>query len=235
MGMERSSLSSDTPHSGLILLCAIGTALSGFVVFITLIVLLMGTSPSIEAKDIVLPGILVTAGAGTSLLASLQYWRRRRTGIYLHVLALVVMLPLMIVIFGLTLTTVALVVSLAIVAVMAILLKSRPAFTSLIIGLGLTCASFFYQRMGPEIGQYGTECVPIENCFGPLLGGGFPLQFVVNQPGHTSQTALDLWDELRFAPFALDFLLFAVATYGIFGLVRFFRERWTSSDEIASS
>ena len=167
--------------------------------------------------------LLVIAGSLASLMGAIQYWRCRSSGVYLHILALVLQIPILIGIAGLEIGVAVTLISLAILALMAVFFKAKPILTSLIIGLGLTFASFFFQRMGPEIGQYGTECVPVSDCFGPLLSGGFPLAYMINQPGHTFQSSLDQWDEFRLASFVLDTFFYIFISYGGFKLMQRYR------------
>ena len=89
-------------------------------------------------------------------------------------------------------------------------LRINPNITLALIALGLACASFSYQPLGPEIGQYGTECVPIEDCSRALRGGGLPIQYVIDIPGITVQGALGIEDEFRILSFALDAIFYFV-------------------------
>jgi hypothetical protein len=160
--------------------------------------------------------------AGLSLGASVEYWRRSRKGIYLHVAAIFTLLPALSLGFA---GVAVLVVSFAILATMAAHISSKPAFIIATAAVSLAFASFFYQQLGPEIGQYGTECVPLENCFRPLLGAGYPLQYMVNVPGITDPTSLGAEDEFRLVPFALDTLFYFTVAYLGYGLIRFYRAR----------
>ena len=108
---------------------------------------------------------------------------------------------------------------------MAAYLKAKPVLIITAIALALTFASSFYHQMGPEIGQYGTECLPIENCFGPLLAAGYPLQYMVNTPGITDPTSLGAEDKFRLVTFALDTLFYIVIIYSAYTLIRYYRAR----------
>src|SRR5688572_16412083 len=89
-------------------------------------------------------------------------------------------------------------------------LQVDPNITLALIAPALACVSSAYQPLGPEIGQYGTECVPIEDCFRPLRGGGLPLQYAIDIPGITTQGRLGIEDEFRVLPFALDVIFYFV-------------------------
>lgn len=221
-----------------VMLCSAGTALLGLIVSILWLVVLTGNlsfkilGPLLTVHlDEVIWGIQGVSYsilvAGVSLMAALEYWRSRRRGICLHILAIVVLLPVV----SLALQGVAiLVVSLVILATMAAYLKANPALIVTAVGLGLTFASYFYQQMGPQIGKYGTECVPIEDCFGPLLGAGYPWQYVVNTPGITAPTSLGFEDKFRLGAFALDALFYLAITYPSYTLIRYYRARRKSPE-----
>jgi hypothetical protein len=89
-------------------------------------------------------------------------------------------------------------------------LQVDPNITLALIALALACVSSAYQPLGPEIGLYGTECVPIEDCSRALRGGGLPLQYAIDIPGITTQGRLGIEDEFRALPFALDILFYFV-------------------------
>jgi len=221
-----------------VMLCSIGAALVGLIVSILWLVLLAGNFGIVFVGPLlavnlynamwgiheVSYSILV---AGASLMASIEYWRGRRRGIYLHILAIFTLLPALSLAFE---AVAILVVSLAILATMAAYLRAKPALIITALSLGLTFASFFYQQMGPEVGKYGTECVPIENCFGPLLGAGYPLQYMVNTPGITDPTSLDAEDKFRLVPLALDTLFYFAIAYSSYTLIRHYRARGKSQE-----
>src|SRR5688572_17259458 len=88
------------------------------------------------------------------------------------------------------------------------MLKINPVITVAFIAVCLACASFFYQQPGPEVGKFGTECVPIKDCYRAVLGGGFPMQYVIDIPGITYQDRLYIEDEFRVWPFILDVIFY---------------------------
>jgi len=221
-----------------VILCSTGVALVGLVVSILWLVVMssnlgtvfVGPLLAVNLYDVIWRihgGSYSIFVAGASLVASIEYWRRRRRGIYLHILATFMLVPaLSLALEG----AVVLVVSLVILATMAAYLRAKPALIITAVSLALTSASYFYQQMGPEIGKYGTECVPIEDCSGPLLGAGYPLQYVVNTPGITDPTSLGAEDKLRLVPFALDTLLYIAITYSSYILIRYYRARGMSPE-----
>jgi hypothetical protein len=86
----------------------------------------------------------------------------------------------------------------------ATLKRINPIVTIFLIGLGLALLSFAYQSFGPERRMFGTECQPIRDCFRPVLGGGFPVQYVIDVPGITYQNILSFEDDFRVWPFIAD-------------------------------
>jgi len=221
-----------------VMLCSAGTALVGLIVSMLWLVVLtrnlsfviLGPWLTVHLDEVVRAiggGSYVILVAGTSVMAAVDYWHRRRRGMYLHILAILLLVDVV----SLALVGVAfLVVSLAILATMAAHLKARPAPIITVLALGLTFASSFYQQMGPQIGQYGTECIPIEDCFGPLLGAGYPVQYIVNTPGITDPTSLGSEDEFRLGGFALDALFYIAITFPTYTLIRYSRARRKSPE-----
>jgi hypothetical protein len=87
----------------------------------------------------------------------------------------------------------------------AILWKTKPIIPILLAGLGLTILSFTYQPYGPESKIVGTECSIIRECVRPVRGGGFPVQYIVDNPGITARDVLGLEDEFRAWSFIANF------------------------------
>ena len=54
-----------------------------------------------------------------------------------------------------------------------------------LFALVLTCASFWYQRRGPELVVTGNLCGPNTDqfCYEPAFKGGFPLAYIYDSPG----------------------------------------------------
>jgi hypothetical protein len=90
-------------------------------------------------------------------------------------------------------------------------------------------SAFVYQRTGPAIGVYGTECgePPNHLCYGPVLGAGFPLQYVVDRPTISIPQKLGLEDNVRGLSLAIDILVYSVAIFLSYKLVQSFRSRGT--------
>jgi len=107
--------------------------------------------------------------------------------------------------------------------------KASSHITIALIALGLTSASFAWQPFGPEIGQQGTECIPIEDCFAPLRGGGFPAQYVIDIPLITFHAQLGIEDEFRIWPFVLDVIFYVALGEAVHRLYLYYTARqWRS-------
>ena len=202
-------------------ICSAGVALLGCIVSIAWLLMVVRnsaieiTGPLLATRfdDViwliygVLYGFFVAAA---STVAAREYWHRRRRGLVVQLLAILLFFPAV----SFALVGVALIaISLAILAAMAAYLKTSRAVAITALGVALALATFFYQRMGPSVGKYGTECIPIEDCTARLLGAGYPIQYFVNQPGITSPVSLGSEDEFRLLPFALDILAFVAVAY----------------------
>jgi hypothetical protein len=107
----------------------------------------------------------------------------------------------------------------------ALLLKINPNLTVALIGLGLTCLSFFYQPHRPEIKKFGTECVPIEDCYLAVRGAGFPAQYLIDKPGITQMDWLGFEDEFRLWAFALDVIFYVALGQILYRLIGYYHAR----------
>ena len=88
--------------------------------------------------------------------------------------------------------------------------------------LALSCASVLYQRVGPTqiMEGEGSGCQTADPCRVPVLGAGFPLAYLVDEPGVSVQGVLHLIeDEFWPEAFALDFLAYYVLILLMIGLV----------------
>src|SRR3990170_3242550 len=56
--------------------------------------------------------------------------------------------------------------------------------------------------------KVGTECIPLEDCYRPVRGGGFPIQYVIDFPGITFPDVLGSEYDFRFWAFVLDFVFY---------------------------
>lgn len=92
-------------------------------------------------------------------------------------------------------------------------------------------SSVIYQRIGPEIGVYGNHCgePPNQLCYGPLLGAGFPLQYIVDQPTISVTGRLGPEDYLRGSSLVFDTLAYCLAIFGIYRLIQIIRLRRSES------
>jgi len=126
----------------------------------------------------------------------------------------------------------AVLVSSTIVVIMTILkLKINSNILVLLAGVCLTFLSFAYQPLGPEIRQWGTECIPLEECFAPVRGGGFPIQYVIDFPGVTSPDDLGFEDEFRIWAFVLDLVFYSGLVYLTYRTNRYFLARKRNSSK----
>jgi hypothetical protein len=96
------------------------------------------------------------------------------------------------------------VISISMCLIAAVLLKASSILTIFLAGLGLAILSFAYQPLGPENKTVGTECQPIEDCYRPVRGGGFPAQYVIDNPGITYWGRLGFEDEFRMWALIVD-------------------------------
>ena len=111
----------------------------------------------------------------------------------------------------------------------AMLLKFRVAVVWVIVTLAvfLTGCSFLLQRMGPSIGVYGTECPdqPGGLCMGHLLGAGFPIQYMLDQPGVSIVGEISFGDQLMLHLFLADVAIYFFVLYLVWWAARSLRSR----------
>jgi hypothetical protein len=106
--------------------------------------------------------------------------------------------------------------SLALLSIAASQLQGNRIISVLLGGLALAVMSFTYQTAGPEVKIVGTECPVIRDCIQPVLGGGFPVQYVVDNPGVSVRNVLALEDEYRLWPLIADTCFYIC----VIGLIR---------------
>lgn len=93
-------------------------------------------------------------------------------------------------------------------------IAKRPSvfLMSLVLAMGITLATFFYQRYGPFMGQYGNLCGPVGSgqlCIRYVLQAGWPLPYVFDIPTISVPYKLCIIeDEMNFGFFALDVCFF---------------------------
>ncbi len=104
-------------------------------------------------------------------------------------------------------------------------LKTSPNVLTTFVALCITLLSFTYQPIGPVIKQYGTECIPLKDCFAPVRGGGFPVQFVVDNPGVSIPDSLGIEDELRIWAFVVDVIFYFVLGKLLYKFIRHYNAR----------
>lgn len=100
----------------------------------------------------------------------------------------------------------------------------RPAglAATVIIALALTVASTAYQRVGPTRLVEGEGfCPGREPCFVPVLGAGFPLAFLVDNPQISVPRSVHLVeDDFRPGAFVLDAIFYLGLTAAAARVVR---------------
>ncbi|HEU4560822.1 MAG TPA: hypothetical protein VFS20_23420 [Longimicrobium sp.] len=89
----------------------------------------------------------------------------------------------------------------------------------LAIALAATVASATYQRVGPLQEATGYACGahdPPAPCRIPVLGGGWPVAYLVDKTGISVEGKLSpVEDEMRWSAFVLDFAFFVGLTAGL--------------------
>jgi hypothetical protein len=93
----------------------------------------------------------------------------------------------------------------------------RRVFKMILVGLLaasaclLAVTSVLFERVGPELVQYGNLCGSGGNgpCFEPVLSGGFPLPYLFDTPGVSVERKLSFGeDTLRLGALVLDTALY---------------------------
>jgi len=116
----------------------------------------------------------------------------------------------------------------AILIAMAVRFRFRPDIKLALVACMLAGLSYFiYQRIGPAIGVYGTECgvPPNHRCYGPVLAAGFPLQYIVDIPTISVPGSLGWEDGFRGISLLLDVLIYAAVIIAGRRLVHLLRIR----------
>lgn len=106
--------------------------------------------------------------------------------------------------------------------------KIIPVTISLLVGIGITCASFAYQKTGPEMDSYGNAGCEVQpnSCVDgqmlrKVLGAGFPMQYVLDNTHTSVWHSIGFEDHFKFLPFVMDLLFYTVLTYGIIELMQY--------------
>jgi hypothetical protein len=86
----------------------------------------------------------------------------------------------------------------------------------LLIGLGMTYASAGVERAGPERRVEGEGfCPGAEPCTVPVVGGGFPVPYLIDDPQVSVPNALGFAeDDIRWGAFALDVAFWIALGWG---------------------
>jgi hypothetical protein len=217
--------------------CSISTVLLGI-----LLLIWGGCAAVVESGTgyYILSVFRLLAG-GLAILAGWGYWRRRTWGVYLHSLSIIHLL----VAKGFSylpgvafwLTTFIPVASFFLLVGMSCFLKTKPLWIALVLGIGLASASFSFQRTGPSIGIYGTECKdqPHGHCYGPLLGAGFPLQYVLDVPGVSVVGQLGYEDGFFLYSYFLDAAFFAILVFACIRLGGFILGRRRRKEAVSAA
>jgi hypothetical protein len=88
-----------------------------------------------------------------------------------------------------------------------------------LVAIVITIFSSNIQRVGPEMGVWGNVCGESGNelCYEPVLNGGFPFPYLIDNLGVSVPGALHYAeDEFRLIPFMLDVILMSVFLSAIF-------------------
>jgi hypothetical protein len=160
-----------------------------------------------------------------SIVAGFEYWSLKALGTYVHLLCLgeqLLLMPFVRVIFPLLLFGLA--ISFAAFLIMAVYLRIKIFVILTVVSISFVLASYTYQQKGPEIGVYGNACVDQPNglCKGPILGAGFPFQYVIDNLGTSVREQLGMEDNFRLIPFLLDILFYNIIFYGGIKLARYY-------------
>jgi len=178
-----------------------------------------------------LTAILAFLTGGLSIGVAIGYWSKSTWVLYLHFVS-IIQLVLLLIFLSSEITSywycfALLSVSLSQLITMLFFLGSHKAFVSVVLALLLVSVSFYYQKTGPSMEIYGTECKdqPHGDCYGPLLGAGFPFQYVLDSPGVSIIGTIGYEDKVKPLMFLLDILIYWAGAYACFELVQFVKRK----------
>jgi hypothetical protein len=173
-----------------------------------------------------LTAILVFLSGGLSISVAIGYWSKSTWALYLHFVSIIHLAILLVFlsggIVGYWYCFTMLIGSLTQLITMLFFLGSHKILISVILAFILVSVSFYYQKTGPSIGIYGTECEdqPDGYCYGPLLGAGFPFQYVLDSPGVSIVGTIGYEDRMNPLMFLLDVLIYWASAYACFELAQ---------------
>jgi hypothetical protein len=174
--------------------------------------------------------ILTLLSGGISIIVAIGYWSKNAWAPYLHFIS-IIQLALLIILPARDIAShwyylAIIVASFTQLISMTITLRCNKIFIAIIFAVVLASASFFYQKIGPSVGIYGTECKdqPHGYCYGPLLGAGFPFQFVLDFPGISVVGTIGYEDNVIQIMFLADVFIYCVIIYAGLELARFVKE-----------
>lgn len=110
-------------------------------------------------------------------------------------------------------------------------MRIRTLTALLAIAVALTCASAAYQRVGPRRMVEGEGfCSTAAPCAIPVLGAGFPLPYLVDNPQVSVPNAIGLFeDDFRAGAFIVDVLIYLALGILILRIVPSLRRRKTDA------
>lgn len=108
-------------------------------------------------------------------------------------------------------------------------MRPRTLAALLAIAIALTCASAMVQRVGPRRMVEGEGfCSTPAPCAIPVLGAGFPLPYLVNDPQVSVPNAIGLFeDDVRTGAFLIDVGIYFALAFLALWIVR--RRRRTAA------
>ena len=104
--------------------------------------------------------------------------------------------------------------------------KIRPTVLAFAIASTLALMSVLFERIGPELVQFGNLCGPTSSdpCYRPVLKGGFPFAYLFDTLGVSVQGKLSFAeDTLHPVALLLDIIVYLAAILLLIGAVSGYR------------